>query len=125
MSNIRSFNLFLCALFLLTFSHSNLIQAQEAHHPKIENFVYLALADNQDKLVNVLEEIGNDWQDGYTPMLLEVLTFVRNPVQYGHIMNFLREHTGKDFGYDPNAWFEWVWSLDYKPHPEYAKFKST
>ncbi len=100
-------------------------QAQEAPHPKIENFIYLALAEDQNQLLNSLAQIANAWKDDYTPMLLEALTFIRNPDQYGHIMKFLREHTGKDFGYDPNAWFEWVWSLDYKPHPDYAKFKST
>ena len=98
---------------------------QEPNHPRIENFVLLALSNDQKQLKNALNEIGKNWQDSYTTMVLESLTFVRNSNHYGELFNFLREHTGKDFGYDSNAWYEWAWSLDYKPHPDYADFKST
>ena len=112
------------SLFFTLTLLSSPASAQAIEHPDIEKFIYLGLADNQDSLLATLEQIGKNWNNGYTPMLLESLIFVRNPVHHGHILKFLRKQTKQDFGYDPNDWFEWVWSLDYQPHPDYAQFKS-
>ncbi len=121
----RFFRTSLSALVLLVFFYSNPGFAQQSEVPKIENFVLIALSKNQQEFDNALADIKNGWQDSYTTMILESLTFIRSPSHYGQLIGFLREQTGQDFGYDPNAWYEWLWSLDYQPHPDYAKFKST
>ena len=36
----------------------------------------------------------------------------------------LQKKTGQKFGQDLNAWYRWLWSQKYKPHPDYAKFQS-
>ena len=99
--------------------------AQNPIHPEIENFVLLALSKNQQQLQTALDNIDGHWQDSYTPMVLESLTFARDSNHYGQLLNFLSQQTNQDFGYDPNAWYEWLWTLDDNPHPDYADFKST
>ncbi len=101
------------------------IQAQDKQHPAIENFIMLGLSNDQEQLSRAFDEIGNQWQDSYTPMILEALTFVRSPNHYGQLLKFLKQQTGQDFGYDINDWYEWAWSLDYQPHPDYAEYKSS
>ena len=121
-SYLRSF---LSTLLLITSLQAWSLQAQQDSHPKIEGFVLLALSKDQTQLEEVLADIKKNWKDSYTPMFLESLTFIRDPNHYGQLISFLKEQTGQNFGYDSNAWYEWVWSFDYQPHPDYAKFKST
>jgi len=103
---------------------NNYVIAQDDGHAAIDNFVMLGLSTNQEQLDSAFNEIADNWQDNYTPLILEALTFVRNPNHYGQILTFLKKQTNKDFGYDINDWFEWTWSLEYQPHPDYGKFKS-
>ena len=39
------------------------------------------------------------------------------------LINFLEQHTKRSFGDDLNRWREWMWTLPYEPHPDYATFK--
>ena len=41
------------------------------------------------------------------------------------LIGFLEKQTRKRFDVSLNGWREWMWSLPYEPHPEYARFKST
>ena len=125
MKKILLAQLLIYCLTLTTAFHAPPALAQDLNPPKIENFVLLAISENQKQLQTALDEISNNWQNGYTAMVLESLSFARDPNHYGQLFKFLKTQTGKDFGYDSNAWFEWLWSLEYKPHPDYAEFKST
>ncbi len=39
------------------------------------------------------------------------------------LITFLERQTGKRFDVYLRGWREWMWSLPYEPHPEYARFK--
>ncbi|MBI3492155.1 MAG: DUF3179 domain-containing protein [Acidobacteria bacterium] len=39
------------------------------------------------------------------------------------LVGFLERQTHHSFGGDLNRWREWMWTLPYDPHPEYAVFK--
>ena len=39
------------------------------------------------------------------------------------LLAFLEKQTGRGLGDDLNVWREWMWTLPYDPHPEYATFK--
>jgi len=39
------------------------------------------------------------------------------------LLTFLQRQTGRGFGGDLNAWRDWMWTLPYDPHPDYATFK--
>lgn len=42
----------------------------------------------------------------------------------GRLLQFLEARTGKRFDIYLNGWRQWMWSLPYAPHPDYARFKS-
>lgn len=117
--------LFFSGLILACLFQATALQAREPDPPEIEYFVLLALSRDQNELQHAIDEISEYWQQGYTAMVLESLTFVRDPNHYQRLITFLRKQTGKDYGYDLNQWYEWLWSLDDRPHPDYAEFKST
>jgi hypothetical protein len=39
------------------------------------------------------------------------------------LITFLEKQTRKRFDASLNGWREWMWSLPYEPHPDYARFK--
>ena len=39
------------------------------------------------------------------------------------LIGFLEKQTKRSFGDDLNRWREWMWTLPYDPHPDYATFK--
>lgn len=39
------------------------------------------------------------------------------------LIRFLEQHTHQSFGDDLQRWREWMWTLPYDPHPDYAEFK--
>ena len=39
------------------------------------------------------------------------------------LVGFLEKQTKRSFGDDLNRWREWMWTLPYDPHPDYAVFK--
>ena len=80
------------------------------------------LHDTPDR--EVLHNIRKNWQAGFVPMVLEVIRFNRNfPVNYSLIV-LLEEKTGKRFGFDINAWYQWIWNKEPEMIEDYAEFKS-
>lgn len=39
------------------------------------------------------------------------------------LLSFLERQTGQRLGTDLDRWRAWTWTLDYRPHPEYLRFK--
>ena len=80
------------------------------------------LHDTPDR--EALHNIRKNWQPGFVPMVLEVIRFNRNfPVNYSLIV-LLEEKTGKRFGFDINAWYQWIWNKEPEMIEDYAEFKS-
>ena len=71
-----------------------------------------------------IERIAAGWQPGYAVMVLEILPFSREPEVRRRLVALLEEKTGRDLDTDLHAWYEWLWSRPYRPHPRYAEFKS-
>lgn len=67
--------------------------------------------------------IETAWQPGHTVMALEVVRFLR-PTNRNRLLRLMRAKTGKDFGIDFNAWYEWIWSREPTDAPRYAEFKA-
>ncbi len=47
----------------------------------------------------------------------------KESVLRARLITFLERQTGKRFDVYLRGWREWMWSLPYEPHPEYARFK--
>ncbi len=88
-----------------------------------QTFVNLVTADDKEKQKS-LEYIRKNWEPSFTIMMLEVIYLTRGPAFAGEYLKLMEEKTGKDFGYNIDAWYEWVWNQDSIDHKQYADFKS-
>ncbi len=71
-----------------------------------------------------MQKIARTWQPGYAVMVLEILSFSRDPSMSRLLVSTLEENTGQRFGHDMQRWYEWIWSQPAQDHPRYAEFKS-
>ena len=94
---------------------------QQTSVPDIDLFLR-ALQVDESRAQAALEIIGRDWRVGYSPILIELAGFV-SPAIRGRFIGFLEENTGQRFDADMDAWRQWIWNLEYDPHPDYAEFK--
>jgi len=104
--------------FTLFFSH---ISNSKANIP--QTFVDLVTSDNKGKQKS-LDYIRKNWEPSYTIMMLEVIHLTRGPAFTGEYLKLMEEKTGKDFGYNTDAWYKWIWNQENIDHEEYADFKS-
>ena len=98
-------------------------QASHAQQNIPRTFVNLVTADDKEKKES-LEYIRKNWDPSYTIMMLEVIYLVRGPSFAGEYLSLLEQKTGKKFGYNIDAWYEWIWNQDSMDHEQYAEFKS-
>ena len=71
----------------------------------------------------VLRQAEMNWDISYVPMMLEVARFLP-PSQRAAVLRKLETQTGQEFGADFDGWMHWIWKQKFKPHPDYALFKS-
>ena len=71
-----------------------------------------------------LREISENWTDGFTPMLIEILSLSGNERAY-LLLELLEDKTGQNFGRDTNRWFSWWWQQEQVQVADYATFKSS
>ncbi len=88
-----------------------------------ETFISVLVAPPEAR-DRAIRGIASSWQPGYAVMVLEILPFSREPEVRRRLLEILGRQTGEDHGSDLHAWYEWVWSRPYRPHPRYAEFKS-
>ena len=81
------------------------------------------LRGDRVQIRKTVAEIEKNWDDSYVPMILEVVRFMR-PQQRLQFFSLMESKTGQELGLDFDRWMQWNWKQDYKPHPEYAVFKS-
>lgn len=86
-------------------------------------FVNLVTADDKGKQKS-MDYIRKNWEPSFTIMMLEVIYLTRGPAITAEYLKLMEEKTGKNFGYNIDAWYEWIWNRESIDHEEYADFKS-
>ena len=72
-----------------------------------------------------MHQIAENWQDGYTPLLIESLRFAQDPPTQRQIRTVLHEKTGLKKKSSLTDLWQHVWSQPIKnPHPKYSTFKA-
>jgi len=72
-----------------------------------------------------MHQIAENWQDGYTPLLIESLRFAQDPPTQRQIRTVLHEKTGLKKKSSLSDLWQHVWSQPIKnPHPKYSTFKA-
>ena len=107
---------------LLALSASWSVAAEPDYGDALRPFFALLGADGE-RAQATTGDIGENWQEGYVPMLLEVLRFSRNPDVVVQIITLLQSRTGQAFGYDLDGWYRWLWNRDERRLPYYSAFK--
>ena len=70
-----------------------------------------------------LQEISENWENGYIPMLIEILSLSEGE-RASRLLELLHNKTGQNFGRDTNRWFSWWWQQEQAQTAGYAAFKS-
>jgi hypothetical protein len=98
--------------------------------PDIQAFLDAA-SSNKRQASEAQAEIAAAWEDGYAPMLVDLLDLVLRTrdmnrqafMKPDRFVTFLEQQTGQTFGEDLEKWREWEWAQPYAPHPDYGAFK--
>ncbi len=64
------------------------------------------------------------WEKGYVVMALEVVHLSRDRGVESNLLKIMKKKTGKNFGFDVDRWYEWLWEEEETPAPYYAEFKA-
>ena len=104
-----------------------------AHGAVLEIEVFFqTLSRNEGEAKKALEQIASLWKDSYTALIVDLMTLELHKLNRRGgkgsektlelLLQLLTEQTRQWFGKDQARWRKWTWSLDYKPHPDLARF---
>ena len=101
--------------------------AAEGGHPDIRLFLQAGAAE-PEQAEYALEQLGDQWRDGYAGIVWDMAWLQRPPnlrgfARFFTLIAFLEEQTGQRFGADLQGWQRWMWAQPYEPHPDYGFFK--
>ena len=71
-----------------------------------------------------INEIDRKWDVSYVPIILESMRFLP-PRQRVAMIELMQSKTGQKHGVDLDQWYDWLWSQQYDPHPQYGQFKAS
>lgn len=130
MRNKRFINLTLSLLFIFTFigyserSHSEETLSSVSKENIVPvSFVALVASPKEDK-EKALKYISENWEPTFPIMVIEVIYLSNDPAFSAKLIKLLEEKTGKDYGYELDKWYEWIWNSDEMVHAQYPEFKS-
>ncbi len=108
--------------FLFLFPGFSSSQESNSDQKDINKFADLLLSREKDKK-EALGYIKDNWKPSFAIMMLEVIYLNQDSGSTAELIEILEEKTGKDFGYETDKWYEWLWNKDELKHPKYADFK--
>ena len=120
--NVISTAVLLLCLFIET------TRAQEKAIPQTDDgtqmsYHFLALITGAGSIDNSLDIIESQWSLELLPMAIETFLYTRSPKVSQRIRQLIDKETGLD-SFDPNDWYQWLWSNPVKPSADYANFKA-
>ena len=119
-----SFKPLLAVLLAVLFVCQNVMaKADEDPNQVVGEFLLLLLGTDQGRQ-EAVDFVEKHWQPNFTPMMIEVLIFNRDPAFGRQLVQLLENKTGQSFGYSLDQWQQWQWKQKQQAHPLYAEFKS-
>ena len=89
------------------------------------HFITLATSGDKELIEKSLNSLERNWDESYEIMLIETLYFSLNREVAADYLSLLESKARKNFGYDMNKWFKWLWSKPAVYGPEYFEFKAS
>jgi hypothetical protein len=84
--------------------------------------LFYDLAGEEPAARAALARIGEDWQDAYATMLLDMIYFSTSSEIDAAMTRLLAERSGIPFRGDYDPYFRWIWGSNPGQHPGYADF---
>lgn len=113
----------LILIYLFVSNHS-MAQSNESTSNEFEHFENLISSRDGNVLTVELDYINKNWKPEYEIMVLELLNTNLNNSYGSHLLELLEKKTKQEFGYDLNAWYEWIWNKEENLIPDYHRFKA-
>ncbi len=107
-------------LFLVPFY----LLSQNDTFNEVHYFLDLVNTNNSKVQEQAFTYIDQNWKREFEIMALEIMYFGYNSEAGIKMAFLLQKKTKQDFGFDFNAWYEYLWNKDQNLLPEYAYFKS-
>ncbi len=112
------------SLFVLLLCYQVPLRAEkDTHEQVIGEFLLLLLGTPEGKR-EALSFVDSHWQDGFVPMVIEVMTFNRDPQLGVELVDLLQAKTGQELGFDVYRWYRWQWNRDTQAYSHYGDFKA-
>ncbi|MDQ3188853.1 MAG: DUF3179 domain-containing protein [Pseudomonadota bacterium] len=87
---------------------------------------FYRLLDKDEKVARAaLREISWTWQPSYAAILIQMIGWIEPRGLQIDAIALLERASGRTFGKDANAMYEWLWSFDPGHHPDYPEFMAT
>ncbi|WP_350288371.1 DUF3179 domain-containing protein [uncultured Croceitalea sp.] len=100
------------------------IERDTSEKEPIEYFLNLINSNSTETINKNIALIDENWEEGYQIMLIETIYFSQNNRHSGKLLKLLEKKTGKNFGYDFDKWFEWIWNKEETYPPSYFNLKA-
>ncbi|MGB5819298.1 MAG: DUF3179 domain-containing protein [Saonia sp.] len=89
------------------------------------HFLNLISKADEQTVKTSIAYIDKHWEDTYEIMLLETVYFSQHKKTSQKLIQLLEEKTGKQFGFDFDRWFQWIWNRDPHYSDDYFEFKAS
>lgn len=118
--------IFLGLILSFVMNHSRALSQDQIPSMSSEINYFLTLLTTTDKTVQDynLNKITETWTPSYEVMTVEIMYLGYNSRIGIKLLKILELKTKQDFGFDFNAWYEYLWNKPENLHPDYAYFKS-
>jgi len=117
----------LIALFFL-WNHNILISQERVPEKSskqgYEYFLDFFQSTNPKVHENAMDYIETNWSESFEILAIESLYFLNQPLSTLKLFNILSKKTGKQYGYDFNKWYQYVWNKKPTYTDDYYEFKA-
>ena len=90
----------------------------------LDRFLELVTETDLTRANTTISYIDTTWDDSYEIMLLETAYFNQNAAISNRLIRLLEKKTNKNFGFDYEQWFQWLWNKKPTYADNYFEFKA-
>lgn len=90
----------------------------------INDFLILVETVDEPNFNHAISRIRSNWKESHEIMLLESIYFIQNVRRSEQSIRLLKEKTGKDYGFDFDKWFQYIWNKKSLYDESYFEFKA-
>lgn len=122
------FSIYLFISFVYHFGNHRAVAVEKepvVNEKKISAYFLDLLNENDSQVtVRAINFIDENWKESYEIMLLESLYFSKSPAHSNKLLRLLEKKTNKQFGFDYDKWFQWLWNKEATYSDAYYHFKA-